>query len=1482
MNRDNRWFSASGLFGPGRIGKSKRPECPRGRRRFRPVVTGLEDRRLLTSYTLTTLALFNGANGEDPDGVVLDGQGNLYGATEWGGAYGIGTVYEIANGTNTVKTLASFDSEIHVSPANPTGGMVLDAQGNLYGTTLNGGLGLDGAVFEITKGSNTIKTLASFNGNDGANPYAGVVLDGQGNLYGTTHNGGGVREWGTVFEIAGSNIINDVSFTGTNQGDPAGGVVLDAQGNLYGTTNSGGAYGHGAVFEIAQGSNTIKTLASFNGEYTNAGLVMDGQGNLYGTTVDGGTYGQGTVFELAQGLNTIKTLASFDGTNGEDPQADMVMDGQGNLYGTTNSGGSNGVGTVFEITQGSNTITDLFSFDYANGADPIGGVVLDTQGNLYGTTLSGVAYDYFGTVFELSPQRTTETVTSSPSPSVYGQSVTLSATVVPSTATGTVTFYDGTRRLGTGTLDDGTATLATSALPIGSDAITAFYNGDANDPAGTSPVFNQVVNQDASAVSVISSVNPSVFGQSVTFTATVSVTAPGGGTPTGSVTFFDGTTDLGTGTLDDGTATLATTALPVGSDAITASYSGDANDVADTSPVFNQVVNAANSQSYSIAINGQDGPWEFVEGGLNTNYSYGVGDQQPPATVTSADGLSFASGSVFDIQYVSGLEYDGKGGYNDANGLTSYPPANGYNGSNGNLPSYYFVSTDWPAYEGEVVGTFADSNGRIVGTPFNIGDQRTVVVPAGASQLEMGFNDNYYEDNLGSITMEVTAMPELSVTGTSNPNPSVYGQSVTLSATVVPSTATGMVMFYDGTTSLGTATLVNGTATLATTALPVGANEITASYGGDPNDPAGTSPVFNQVVNQDASADSVMASVNPSVSGQSVTFTAMVTAASPGSGTPTGTVTFMDGSATLGTGTLNGSGVATLSTASLPTGTDSITAVYSGDANFTTSTSGSFLQVVNPLLSVSSITAVSPNPRNAPVTVIDITLNVPINSSNLSPGALTLTDNGGPDLLTGAVSLTRVTNNTYAIGGLAGLTTAQGLYSLTVNATDITDTYGNSGTGTLSTSWLMDTTPPTSTVSPLPKVGTSLIFPITVTGTVPVEPAGSPTVDIASFNVYVSANGGAWTLWQTLTPSAGSPNTASAVFAGTSNTMYAFYSTAKDNAGNAQAYNPSIEASTDLPGLNTPVTSVASSSSYNTATATFTLNLTGTDTGGSGLAYFEVFAAVDAGYFSEVGMAIPAGVASNSGTYQASIEYQGLTDGVSHSYRFFSIGIDAAGLVQPAPSMPDVTDTNVTFQPPSQLAVTGLTVENGAAERSYIRYLDVLFNESDSQSGSALSTIAGSAATTTPKISLYQYDLAGDASSKVAVPLANVNVSVIDHAIEIEFGPGGIGGNSSTTAADGYYELDVVLPDGQTAIHHFYRLLGDVNGDGTVDQNDLNAVAAARGQSVSQIATASGQPATGLTALNMDVNGDGSVNTTDLALATKSKGNSLGSNLPLG
>jgi len=378
----------------------------------------LEGRVLLSGasgYALQTLGSFNGTNGQWPTaGLVMDGSSNLYGTTFSGGANGDGAVFEVAAGSNTITTLASFNG---TNGANPYAGLIMDGSGNLYGTAYSGGANGDGTVFEVAAGSNAITTLASFDGTNGANPIAGLIMDGSGNLYGTTYYGG-ANSHGTVFEMAaGSNTITTLaSFSGANGAGPYGGLIMDGSGNLYGTTAYGGAGQVGAVFEVAAGSNTITALASFdgtNGANPIAGLIMDGSGNLYGTTVGGGANSDGTVFEVAAGSNTITTLASFNGTNGNSPYAGLIMDGSGNLYGTTYKGGAHGDGTAFEVAAGSNTITTLASFNGTNGGWPWGGLIMDGSGNLYGTTAYGSAAND-GTVFELCPVRSVGPAITSP------------------------------------------------------------------------------------------------------------------------------------------------------------------------------------------------------------------------------------------------------------------------------------------------------------------------------------------------------------------------------------------------------------------------------------------------------------------------------------------------------------------------------------------------------------------------------------------------------------------------------------------------------------------------------------------------------------------------------------------------------------------------------------------------------------------------------------------------------------------------------------------------------------------------------------------------------------------------------------------------------------------------------------------------------------------------------------------------------------
>jgi uncharacterized repeat protein (TIGR03803 family) len=382
------------------IWRSEWPGDRHERRRFRPAVSGLEGRQMLSGSTVTTVASFRGSNAAVIHGLTMDGQGNIYGtASEAGSSMGANdaSVFEIAHGSNKVTTIASFSG----AKGYGLGSIAVDGQGNVYGTSsgLGGSLG-DGRVFEIAKGSHTATPLTEFNGSNGEFPN-GVTIDAQGNLYGTTAVGGadGIA---TAFEVArGSNAITPLA-TFPGRGAAPKAVVVDAQGDLFGTNNSGGPKGAATVYEIAHGSGTVTNLATFGG-IDGAGVshvVVDNQGNLYGTTEDGGTFGDGTVFEIARGSNTVTTLASFNGLTGQgpNPNVGVVVDGQGNLYGTTVEGGTNSEGTIFEIAKGSNRIKTIASFTNIAGTS-VSGLMLDGQGYLYGSTDG--AGSVGGTVFKL-------------------------------------------------------------------------------------------------------------------------------------------------------------------------------------------------------------------------------------------------------------------------------------------------------------------------------------------------------------------------------------------------------------------------------------------------------------------------------------------------------------------------------------------------------------------------------------------------------------------------------------------------------------------------------------------------------------------------------------------------------------------------------------------------------------------------------------------------------------------------------------------------------------------------------------------------------------------------------------------------------------------------------------------------------------------------------------------------------------------------
>ena len=472
-------------------------------------------------YTFT-----GGGDGAAPAaGLISDAKGNLYGTTAYGGdtsgsscpgvapPSGCGVVFELSppssgSGPWTETVLYTFTGGS--DGAYPEAGLIFDSKGNLYGTTTNGGdtsgsncsgIGGCGVVFELSPPSGggspwTETVLFTFsNGTDGAVPYAGLIFDAKGNLYSTTA-GGGSAGYGVVFELSppsgGGVPWNEAvlyAFSGGNDGgSPLAGLIFDSSGNLYGTAFEGDA-GYGVVFELTPPSGggvpwNEAVLYSFDGHadggYPYAGVIFDSKGNLYGTTSNGGdstdpnckgTHGCGVVFELGPpaggGVPWAETLPyTFTGSSdGAYPEAGVIFDSKGNLYGTTvqggntsgtNCSGTGGCGVVFELippSGGSGPWNEnvLYPFNGgSDGADSFAGVIFDAKGNIYGTAYNGGDLSGSncsgaagcGVVFELSPIQAPQ-VALSPDSLSFGNQIldtTSAAKKVTVTNTGSVTL----------------------------------------------------------------------------------------------------------------------------------------------------------------------------------------------------------------------------------------------------------------------------------------------------------------------------------------------------------------------------------------------------------------------------------------------------------------------------------------------------------------------------------------------------------------------------------------------------------------------------------------------------------------------------------------------------------------------------------------------------------------------------------------------------------------------------------------------------------------------------------------------------------------------------------------------------------------------------------------------------------------------------------------------------------------------------------
>jgi hypothetical protein len=805
---------------------------------------------------------------------------------------------------------------------------------------------------------------------------------------------------GTLFALGG---YSNYSLTNTSSLTPA--VV--GQSITYTTTvasTTGGAVPTGTItYSYTSGVNdplnstpvTLGTASLVNGQatFTTSALLPDHYhltASYSGDTTDGYAAGSTTLVQVVLETTTTSVSAS----------ASQVAAGQGVTFTATVTptgtsfvpigtvtfmDGSTVLGTAALNALDQATYTSTNQATFSTSSLPVGidaiTAVYNGDLNFAGSTSSPLDESVGGT---------TTQVVSSANPSVYGQIVTFTATVAPVVGTntpgGTVSFDDGTNMLGTATLSGGSATFSTSALSLGGHSITVSYSGDSSDAASTSNTLSQTVNQDATSTGLSSSQNPSVYGQSVTFTATVTAASPGSGTPSGIVTFMDGTTTLGTGSLSGGIATYSTSSLALNGHSITASYGGDSNYTSSstTSPLT-QTVNqdgATTSLSSSIDPSAKGQSVTFTA----TVSAASPGSGTPTGAVTFLDGTTIlgtrtlsGGSAIFTTTTLTAGTHSITVTYGGDTNFTSSPPSNTVvqtvGGTTTSLasssnPSVYGAKVTFTATVAALIGgsgtptgtvTFFDGTTKLGSGAVN-GTTGQATYTTTAFGLAFGDNvitatyggsTNFAASTSSALTQTVEQDSSTTVV-TSSADPSVFGQKVILTVAVTATApgsgiATGTVTFYDGTTVLGTGTLnTGGKATLTTTAfaLGLGGNSITASYSGDSHFTGGTSGVLTQTVNQDPTTSKIVTSAATAVVGQSVTFTATITSNSPGSGTPTGSVAFLDGTTVLGTATLS-AGKATFTTSDLALGGHSISVSYGGDTNYATSNSTAFTETIN-------------------------------------------------------------------------------------------------------------------------------------------------------------------------------------------------------------------------------------------------------------------------------------------------------------------------------------------------------------------------------------------------------------------------------------------------------------------------------------------------------------------------------------------------------
>jgi large repetitive protein len=884
----------------------------------------------------------------------------------------------------------------------PTGTVQFKTNGVSFGdpVALFGGSANSAPVASLAVGNYTV--TAQYSGDSTFNTNSATLIGGQvvSRSSSATAVGSSVNPSAFGQAVTFSATVTAVA---PGVGTPSGTVQFKVNGANFGApvALSGGSASSASLATLPVGSYTVTAVYSGDGSFNaSTGTLLGGQGVLkanttttVGSSVNPSVFGQGVTFGA-----TVAAVLPGTGI----PTGSVQFKVNGANYGApvALSGGSASSASLASLAAGGYVITADYlgdgGFNISSGTLPAGQTVNRAS--------SSVA------------------VAASVNPSVYGQPVTFTATltaVAPGAGTpgGTVQFKTNGVNFGSAvTLAGGSASSAALAsLAVGSYTVTAEYSGDSsfNISSGTLAT-GQVVNQANSATAIASSANPSVYGQPVTFTATLTAVAPGAGTPSGTVQFKTNGVNFGAAvTLSGGSASSAAiSSLAVANYAVTAEYSGDGSfNTSSGTLVGGQTVNKANSatalaSSVNPSVFGQavtftatltavapgagtpSGSVQFKTNGVNFGSA---------VTLASGSASSAALSALVVGNCAVTADYSGDGSFNTSSGTL----AGGQVVNKANSATTVSSSVN-PSTYGQAV-TFSATVTAVlpgVGTPggtvqfktngVNFGAAVALVsgsassaaistLAAGGCAVTVDYSgDSSFNTSSGTLAGGQTINKANSSTAVaSSLSPSVFGQSVTFTATltaVAPGAGTpgGTVQFKTNGVNLGSpVALSGGSATVTTSTLSVGSYAVTADYSGDAsfNTSSGTL-AGGQTVNQANSSTAVAASVNPSVFGQSVTFTAALTAVAPGAGTPSGSVQFKTNGVNLGSAVALASGSATLTISTLVVGTYTVTADYSGDTSFNTS-SGTLAggQTVNKANSLTAV-ASSANPATlgAPVT----------------------------------------------------------------------------------------------------------------------------------------------------------------------------------------------------------------------------------------------------------------------------------------------------------------------------------------------------------------------------------------------------------------------------------------------------------------------------------------------------------------------------------